>query len=98
MQHTLSLLTEYHALYELQRKRLKDQVSSLTFERDLWQQASCDLAKRVIDECNLQTVQRIQLCANSWYKLARHFAVLLSDKDVREVSVCVCYVCVMCVI
>ena len=89
-----SLLAEYHALYELQRKRLEDQVSNLTFERDLWQQASYDLAQRVADECNLQTLQRIQLSEKSWCKLAGHFAVLLSDKDTQQVCVCVCVWCV----
>ena len=85
-----SLLAEYHALYELQRKRLEDQVSNLTFERDLWQQASYDLAQRVADECNLQTLQRIQLSEKSWCKLAGHFAVLLSDKDTQQVCVYTC--------
>lgn len=95
-----SLLAEYHALYELQRKRLEDQVSNLTFERDLWQQASYDLAQRVADECNLQTIQRIQLSEKSWCKLAGHFAVLLSDKDTQQVCVCVggCRCVCVCVI
>lgn len=83
----LSLLAEYHALYELQRKRLEDQVASLTTEKELWQQASYDLAHRVAMECNLQTVHRLQLGEKAWCKLMGHFAVVLSDKDTQQVSV-----------
>ena len=82
-----SLLAEYHSLYELQRKRLEEQVASLTTEKELWQQASYDLAHRVATECNLQTIQRLQLGEKAWCKLMGHFAVVLSDKDTQQVSV-----------
>ena len=90
-----SLLAEYHALYELQRKRLEDQVVGLTTEKELWQQASYDLAHRVAEQCCLQTVQRLQLGEKAWCKLMGHFAVVLSDKDTQQVNPeCVCCVCV----
>ena len=80
-----SLLAEYHALYELQRKRLEDQVDNLTVEKELWQQASYDLSLRVAQEEDLQTVQRLQLGEKAWCKLAGHFTVLVSDKDTQQV-------------
>ena len=80
------MLSEYHALYELQRKRLEDQVASLTMEKELWQQASYDLAHRVAEHCSLQTVQRLQLGEKAWCKLMGHFAVVLSNKDTQQVS------------
>ena len=81
------MLAEYHALYEMQRNRLEEKVSNLTFERDLWQQGSYELATRVAEETNLQTLQRVQLCEKSWCKLAGHFSVLVSDKDTQQVRI-----------
>jgi hypothetical protein len=40
-------LTEYHALYELQRKRLEKQVVMLTDEKELWSTAAYSLALKV---------------------------------------------------
>ena len=73
-------------MYELQRKRLEDQVVSLTMEKELWQQASYDLARRVSEQCSLKTVQRLQLGEKAWCKLMGHFAVVLSNKDTQQVS------------
>lgn len=94
-----SLLAEYHALYELQRKRLEDQVSSLTTEKELWQQASYDLAHRVAEQCRLETIERLQLGEKAWCKLMGHFAVVLSDKDTQQVQIhctCVYFILVQC--
>ena len=46
-QKNASLLTEYHALYELQRKRLEKQVVMLTDEKELWSTAAYSLALKV---------------------------------------------------
>ncbi len=61
---------------------------NLTVERDLWQKAAYDLALKVADEGNLQTVRRLQLCEKSWAKLAGHFAILLSNRDTQQVRYC----------
>ena len=61
-------------------------MAGLTVEKELWQQASYDLALRVAEECNLQTAQRLQLGEKAWCKLMGHFAVVLSDKDTQQVS------------
>lgn len=42
-----SLLEEYRDLYELQRRRLEEQVLLLAQERDIWSSAAYDLALKV---------------------------------------------------
>lgn len=42
-----SLLEQYRELYELQRRRLEDQVLAVAQERDIWSSAACDLALKV---------------------------------------------------
>lgn len=42
-----SLLEEYRELYELQRRRLEQQILLLAQERDIWISAACDLAMKV---------------------------------------------------
>ena len=59
----------------------------LTQERELWQQASYDLAHKVAEEAGLRTVQRLQLCEKAWSKLAGHFAIILSNKDTQQACV-----------
>lgn len=54
-------------------------------EKDLWQQACYNLALKVAKQCQLQTLQRLQLSEKSWVKLAEHFAIFLSDKDTEQV-------------
>lgn len=80
-----SLLKEYHELYELQRRRLENQITNTTFEKELWQQAAYDLSWRVAQEHSLQTLQRLQLSEKAWCKLAGHFVILLSSKDTEQV-------------
>ncbi|XP_032220070.1 axonemal dynein light chain domain-containing protein 1 [Nematostella vectensis] len=76
-----SLLSEYHGLYELQRNRLQAQIGSLTEERDLWGSAAYTLALKVTDKHSLNTAKKLHLCEKAWAKLARHFAIFLSEKD-----------------
>lgn len=47
-QKNASLLSEYHELYELQRRRLESQVFMLTEEREIWSTAAYCLAMKVI--------------------------------------------------
>ena len=42
-----SLLSEYHDLYELQRKRLEKHVINLTDEKEIWSTAAYSLALKV---------------------------------------------------
>ena len=63
---------------------LSSPSAQLTQERDLWQQASYDLAHKVAEEAGLRTVQRLQLCEKAWSKLAGHFAIILSNKDTQQ--------------
>ncbi|EDO47152.1 predicted protein, partial [Nematostella vectensis] len=81
-----SLLSEYHGLYELQRNRLQAQIGSLTEERDLWGSAAYTLALKVTDKHSLNTAKKLHLCEKAWAKLARHFAIFLSEKDSIQVN------------
>lgn len=76
-----SLISEYHDLYELQRKRLEDLVGKLTEERDLWSSAAYTLSLKVTDKHSLNTAKKLHLCEKAWAKLSRHFAIFLSEKD-----------------
>lgn len=80
------LLHEYHGLYELQRYRLEDQVQDLISERDMWQDAAYGLSKRIVQELNLRSLQKLQLCEKNWCKLSKHFAIMLGSKDTKQVS------------
>ncbi|XP_033119171.1 axonemal dynein light chain domain-containing protein 1-like isoform X2 [Anneissia japonica] len=81
-----SLLAEYHELYELQRKRLENQVASLAGERELWSHAAYNLALKVTEANALSTARRLHVSEKSWSKLAKHFAVVLSDRDTEQLS------------
>ncbi|ELU17826.1 hypothetical protein CAPTEDRAFT_221957 [Capitella teleta] len=80
-QKNASLLTEYHALYELQRKRLEKQVSLLAGEKEVWSSAAYSLALKVIEEHSLNSCKRLHVCEKAWVKLVNHFTILLSDQD-----------------
>ncbi|ESP04990.1 hypothetical protein LOTGIDRAFT_109702, partial [Lottia gigantea] len=86
-QKNASLLSEYHDLYELQRQRLEQQVSTLTSERELWSTAAYSLAMKVTEECQLTTAKRLHVSEKAWAKLAHHFTILLSDKDTELLTI-----------
>lgn len=79
------MLTEYHELYELQRRRLEDVVLQLSYDQELWQQAAYELSWKVAEEYDLQTLKRMQLNEKAWCKLAGHFTIMLSSKDTKQV-------------
>lgn len=81
-----SLISEYHDLYELQRKRLEGLVGNLTEERDLWSSAAYTLSLKVTDKHSLNTAKKLHLCEKAWAKLSRHFAILLSEKDSMQLE------------
>ena len=61
------------------------QTGDVTEERDLWGSAAYTLALKVTDKHSLNTAKKLHLCEKAWSKLARHFAVFLSEKDSVEV-------------
>ncbi|EDO32969.1 predicted protein [Nematostella vectensis] len=69
----ISLLSEYHGLYELQRNRLQAQIGSLTEERDLWGSAAYTLALKVTDKHSLNTAKKLHLCEKSLGKARAPF-------------------------
>lgn len=83
------MLNEYHDLYEMQRCRLEATVAQLTYDQELWLQATYELSWRVAEEYDLRTLQRLQLSEKAWCKLAGHFAILLNSRDSKQVRVCV---------
>ncbi|XP_063422973.1 axonemal dynein light chain domain-containing protein 1-like isoform X3 [Mytilus trossulus] len=85
-QKNASLLSEYHGLYELQRRRLEKQVSMLTDERELWSNAAYSLALKVTEEANLTTAKRLHVSEKAWVKLSTHFTILLSDRDTQVLT------------
>ncbi|XP_076455039.1 axonemal dynein light chain domain-containing protein 1-like isoform X2 [Babylonia areolata] len=80
-QKNAALLSEYHDLYELQRRRLEHQVFVLSEEREIWSTAAYSLALKVTEECRLTTAKRLHVSEKAWAKLANHFTILLSDRD-----------------
>ncbi|CAF0722793.1 unnamed protein product, partial [Brachionus calyciflorus] len=80
-----SLLAEYHELYELQRKRLEAAIKSIIDERDLWIKTSYSIAYKVVVENKLSTAKRLNIAEKSWSKQGKHFALLQSDRDTKDV-------------
>ncbi|XP_063795883.1 axonemal dynein light chain domain-containing protein 1 isoform X2 [Pseudophryne corroboree] len=81
-----NLLEEYRELYELQRSRLEKQLAHLTEERDLWSSATYRLARKVIEENQLQLARRLYISEKAWTKVVRHFIVLLASNDTKDLS------------
>ncbi|XP_075688587.1 axonemal dynein light chain domain-containing protein 1 [Rhinoderma darwinii] len=81
-----NLLEEYRELYELQRSRLEKQLLHLTEEIDLWSSATYRLARKVIDENQLQLSRRLYMSEKTWTKIVRHFIVLLASNDTKDLS------------
>lgn len=46
-QKNASLLTEYHELYDLQRKRLEKHINVIISEKELWREAAHTIALKV---------------------------------------------------
>ncbi|XP_078605454.1 axonemal dynein light chain domain-containing protein 1-like isoform X2 [Branchiostoma floridae x Branchiostoma japonicum] len=82
-----SLLSEYHDLYELQRRRLETHVIQLSEERELWSTAAYNLALKVIELNSLSTARRLYISEKAWCKLTSHFTILLGDKDTEELAI-----------
>ncbi|CAF1239746.1 unnamed protein product [Adineta steineri] len=85
-QKNASLLTEYHELYDLQRKRLEKHTNVIVEEKELWRDAAQTIALKVVVEHKLSTSKRLNLAEQAWYALANHFAIYLMDKDTIDLT------------
>lgn len=81
-----AILQEYHQLYELQRQRLEKQIKALTFERDIWNSTAYSLGLKLIEENELTISRRLYVSERSWSKMGNHFAVLISEKDSKNLN------------
>ncbi|XP_021260318.1 axonemal dynein light chain domain-containing protein 1 isoform X2 [Numida meleagris] len=79
-----NLLEQYRELYELQRRRLEDQVLMVAQERDIWSSAACDLALKIIERNQLTLVRRLHVSGKALTKVLKHFIVLLASKMLKE--------------
>ncbi|NXN75153.1 AXDN1 protein, partial [Himantopus himantopus] len=82
----VNLLEEYRELYELQRRRLEEQVLLLAQERDIWSAAVYDLALKIIDRNQLTLVRRLHVSGKTLTSVLKHFIVLLASKDTGDLA------------
>ncbi|XP_048799760.1 axonemal dynein light chain domain-containing protein 1 isoform X4 [Lagopus muta] len=80
------LLEQYRELYELQRRRLEDQVLVVAQERDIWSSAACNLALMIIERNQLTLIRRLHISGKALTKVLKHFIVLLASKDLRDLA------------
>ncbi|UJR32075.1 hypothetical protein I4U23_019543 [Adineta vaga] len=85
-QKNASLLTEYHELYDLQRKRLEKQTNVVAEEKELWRDAAQTIALKIVVEHKLTISKRLNLAEQAWYALANHFGIYLMDKDAIDLT------------
>ncbi|KFP21303.1 Axonemal dynein light chain domain-containing protein 1, partial [Egretta garzetta] len=81
-----NLLEEYRDLYELQRRRLEEQVLLLAQERDIWSSAAYDLALKIVDRNQLTLVRRLHVSGKTLTTILKHFIVLLASKDTGDLA------------
>ncbi|KAM9619477.1 axonemal dynein light chain domain-containing protein 1 isoform 2-T2 [Morphnus guianensis] len=81
-----NLLEEYRGLYELQRRRLEEQVLLLAQERDIWSSAAYDLALKITDRNQLTLVRRLHVSGKTLTSVLKHFIVLLASKDTGDLA------------
>uniref|UniRef100_A0A8C9PK77 Axonemal dynein light chain domain containing 1 n=1 Tax=Spermophilus dauricus TaxID=99837 RepID=A0A8C9PK77_SPEDA len=81
------IVEEYHDLYTLQRGRMENDIKHLMEERDIWSEATYELALKVIERNRVILAKRLYLNEKGWNKYARHFIILLSNKDTVDLAV-----------
>ncbi|KAM9280646.1 axonemal dynein light chain domain-containing protein 1 [Cariama cristata] len=81
-----NLLEEYRELYELQRRRLEEQVLLLAQERIIWSSAAYDLALKIIDRNQLTLVRGLHVSGKTLTNVLKHFIVLLASKDTGDLA------------
>ncbi|NXP08383.1 AXDN1 protein, partial [Thinocorus orbignyianus] len=82
----VNLLEEYRELYELQRRRLEEQVLLVAQERDIWSSAAYDLALKIMDRNQLTLVRRLHFSQSALINALKHFMVLLASKDTGDLA------------
>ncbi|NXH70266.1 AXDN1 protein, partial [Hydrobates tethys] len=80
------VLEEYRELYELQRRRLEEQVLLLAQERDVWSSAAYDLALKIVERNQLTLVRRLHVSGKTLTNILKHFIVLLASKDTGDLA------------
>ncbi|NWQ76352.1 AXDN1 protein, partial [Columbina picui] len=85
-EESANLLEEYRELYELQRRRLEQQILLLAQERDIWISAACDLAMKIIDRNQFTLVRRLHVSGRTLTNILKHFMVLLASKDTGDLA------------
>ncbi|XP_042317322.1 axonemal dynein light chain domain-containing protein 1 isoform X2 [Sceloporus undulatus] len=81
-----NLLDEYRQLYELQRARLEAQIQQLTHEKELWSNATYELALKVIEKNKLILARRMYSSEKAWLKGMRHFTLLMESQDAIDLT------------
>ncbi|KAH0618261.1 hypothetical protein JD844_017292 [Phrynosoma platyrhinos] len=82
----VNLLDEYRQLYELQRARLEAQIQQLTQEKELWSNATYDLALKVIEKNKLILARRMYASEKAWLKAMRHCIILMESQDATDLT------------
>lgn len=50
----------------------------------MWIKTSYGIGVKVCEENRLNTCKRLNLAEKSWFKLAKHFALMLTDRDTKD--------------
>ncbi|KAM7055143.1 axonemal dynein light chain domain-containing protein 1 isoform 5-T8 [Molossus nigricans] len=80
------IIEEYHDLYTLQRGRMENDIKQLMAEKDIWSSATYDLALKVIERNRVILAKRLYLNEKGWSRYAKHFIILLSNKDTSDLA------------
>jgi len=80
------LVEEYHSLYELQRKRLENNINNLNDEKDLWAKSALSLSKKIMNANELVTSKKLNLAEKGWYNVVRDLNMQLSDADQQNIE------------
>ncbi|XP_064004397.1 axonemal dynein light chain domain-containing protein 1 [Pogoniulus pusillus] len=81
-----NLLEEFRELYELQRRRLEEQILLVARDRDIWSSAAYDLALKMIDRDQLTLVHRLHVSGKTLTTILQHFIALLASKDPGDLA------------
>ncbi|NWI65000.1 AXDN1 protein, partial [Todus mexicanus] len=83
---SVNLFEDYRKLYELQRKRLEEEVLLLAQERDIWNSAAYDLALKIIDRNQLTLIRKLSVSGKTLTTVLKHFIALLASKDMGDLA------------
>eukprot|EP00730_Choanoeca_flexa_P009120 TRINITY_DN12590_c0_g1_i21.p2 TRINITY_DN12590_c0_g1~~TRINITY_DN12590_c0_g1_i21.p2 ORF type:complete len:488 (+),score=40.29 TRINITY_DN12590_c0_g1_i21:142-1464(+) len=77
---------ELKDLYELQRKRLQDEIISLRKERDTWLNASMGLCDILSDRRSMTMLKMLRLHQRTWYNSAVHYAIVVRNGSTQALD------------